>query len=904
MPDIQIIMYRICRSSREHVFSSGQTQTPAKLTRRAVVLCKGGDRHSPHETTRLSVFNLLSFQYLRFCLYHHFILFAGLSVVQPTELQAFMANMAMFERAQGVQVSGGTFTINERRSTLEILLEKSAPGAFHNSQERFDAPKCHPDTRVAVVEDVVEQIRIAVVSTIVWLYGAAGAGKSSIAQTIAEMCSKEELLIGSFFFFRTASLRNNAQRLMASLAYQLGQTIPSTLSYIAVCIQKNPAIFESSLEDQLRQLFVQPLREAFENDPKSCPTRGLLVLDGLDECGTPKVQQYILKVLGEGLRTTPIPVVVLVASRPETHISSTFDSPKNLSNITTFLIGLNNKYDADADIRLYTNDRLKHVKYSHPFKQYISEDWPTFDDVELIVQKSSGQFIFAATIVRFVESISHKPDKRLRIALDSSQRFSSEVSKSPFAALDALYLQIFSAIEDKMIVLAILHHVLDIWPAASGLDVDQITYLFDLAPGDVEMCLSDLASLVKFERRNRHIRVYHASMRDFLLDEKRSQGFYLQQVTLRIFLSKIYLNHILSGRSDLRRDIKIVTECLKLTPNDEEISTFLLRLEDEVSRILCNYLVSQRERVHSEQKFWEFVNELEQLGVTLRIRFEKNEFWNQCIYGVHDFLKSDLQDHLQCDPSLELLTYMAFTRTNPPYLLSEWHDQFSAVGNACFNVRTIPNCCSIPISTFKGYSILQTFLLDESQSGSLAISPSHVVQTALKCAQYIQTRIQEGAFMPNVYLHLVVHPETRAIDGLQSLLEHGTRDDQLIKICQTLRPLLESFITHLRVADLDQALASYLKKYLPRETFIEDSLIYESNPIEVHLASSLKDHLTCKPYPEDHPTFDSPSVKKHLGSEVPLENHPAFESHLEHPLVKLSRWTRVRRFFSGKICFY
>lgn len=69
--------------------------------------------------------------------------------------------------------------------------------------------------------------------------------------------------------------------------------------------------------------------------------------------------------------------------------------------------------------------------------------------------------------------------------------------------------------------------------------------------------------------------------------------------------------------SDLRRDIKIVTECLKLTPNDEEISTFLLRLEDEVSRILCNYLVSQRERVHSEQKFWEFVNELEQLGVTL-----------------------------------------------------------------------------------------------------------------------------------------------------------------------------------------------------------------------------------------------------------------------------------------------
>lgn len=121
---------------------AGQTQTPAKLTRRAVVLCKGGDRHSPHETTRLSVFNLLSFQYLRFCLYHHFILFADLSVVQPTELQAFMANMAMFERAQGVQVSGGTFTINERRSSKHAcslpfhdLLDLTVPSRRNSPRE-------------------------------------------------------------------------------------------------------------------------------------------------------------------------------------------------------------------------------------------------------------------------------------------------------------------------------------------------------------------------------------------------------------------------------------------------------------------------------------------------------------------------------------------------------------------------------------------------------------------------------------------------------------------------------------------------------------------------------------------------------------------------------------------------
>ncbi|KAF9533231.1 hypothetical protein CPB83DRAFT_741588, partial [Crepidotus variabilis] len=73
-------------------------------------------------------------------------------------------------------------------------------GAFHISAERYDAPKCHPETRVAVVEDLLEQVKIAVASCMIWLYGAAGAGKSSIAQTVAEKCSQEGLLIGSFVF--------------------------------------------------------------------------------------------------------------------------------------------------------------------------------------------------------------------------------------------------------------------------------------------------------------------------------------------------------------------------------------------------------------------------------------------------------------------------------------------------------------------------------------------------------------------------------------------------------------------------------------------------------------------------------------------------------------------------------
>lgn len=115
---------------------------------------------------------------------------------------------------------------------------------------------------------------------------------------MAEICSKEGLLIGDFFFFRATSLRNNAERLATSLTYQLAQTIPSTLSYIATCIQGNPVIFESSLEAQLQRLCVEPLQRACAADPTMDPRPRLLILDGLDECDTPKSQKHILAVQG------------------------------------------------------------------------------------------------------------------------------------------------------------------------------------------------------------------------------------------------------------------------------------------------------------------------------------------------------------------------------------------------------------------------------------------------------------------------------------------------------------------------------------------------------------------------------------------------------------------------------
>jgi thymidylate kinase len=160
-------------------------------------------------------------------------------------------------------------------------------------------------------------------SFIIWVYGPTGAGKSAIAQTIAEMCEREMILLASFFFSRNDLSRSNANSLIATLAYQITLNFPDIREAILSAIEHDPLIFSKSFAVQVETLIVaplQPLAEAgFFNDPSA---RRLVIIDRLDECSDPKVQQNILEVLANSLQQHRLPLVFLIASRPEQHISS------------------------------------------------------------------------------------------------------------------------------------------------------------------------------------------------------------------------------------------------------------------------------------------------------------------------------------------------------------------------------------------------------------------------------------------------------------------------------------------------------------------------------------------------------------------------------------------------------
>ncbi|KAF8962423.1 hypothetical protein BDZ97DRAFT_1627024, partial [Flammula alnicola] len=275
--------------------------------------------------------------------------------------------------------------------------------AFHNSEQHVDPPKCHPNTRLAVLQEIMEWIQHSEDrdAWIMWLNGAAGAGKSAIARSIAEMCEQAKLAFATFFFFRTDPTRNTAKPLVATLAYQIAISIPLARDIIVQVLDRDPRLFGRSFESQLKALIVEPLRQLSQLSDGSPNLKFpfLIIIDGLDECNGRDVQTNIIYAILDVLRDANLPLICLIASRPEQQLIMAFNS-RQVTNIVTRL-PLDNRYRADEDIRLFLNDKFTEIRNSHPFKHLIDSSWPPKDVAENIVEKSSGQFIYASVIIHF-----------------------------------------------------------------------------------------------------------------------------------------------------------------------------------------------------------------------------------------------------------------------------------------------------------------------------------------------------------------------------------------------------------------------------------------------------------------------------------------------------------------------
>ncbi|KAJ7637486.1 hypothetical protein B0H17DRAFT_496110 [Mycena rosella] len=417
----------------------------------------------------------------------------------------------------GTNIHGGTFVggnvnnIHRNGETgIGILHRAVALAALHDSAESYPQPRCHPETR----KDLLEQLWTwctdsSVESPILWLHGPAGAGKSAVMVTLSNRLQDAQQLGGTFFFKRGHPTRGNANVLFSTIALQLAVNIPELKLPIARVVEENPSLVARSMNMQLRQLLIEPCL-TLEFHP--IPT---ILIDGLDECEGKDIQQNILHLLRDSPTPACLPFRMIIASRPEPHIRELLELSSFRGQYRPF-----NIEQSYRDVCAYLESEFARIHREHSTLAATPYPWPAPEVIDRLVEKSSGYFIYASTIIKFIDDKHYRPTRRLA----AIEGLSGVHSPSPFAALDALYRQILLEIPenpDLVPILRVIHHF--------HLRPDQIEELLGLESGDVQLALRGLYSVIDSTASHPFLNsgpgFIHASFADFLQDPLRAGDF-------------------------------------------------------------------------------------------------------------------------------------------------------------------------------------------------------------------------------------------------------------------------------------------------------------------------------------------------------------------------------------------
>jgi hypothetical protein len=417
-------------------------------------------------------------------------------------------------------------------AVINILHRAAALEALYDSADSFPQPRCHPETRTKMLDDLYKwAIQDKFALPMRWLHGPAGAGKSAIMQTLCRKLQDAGCLGGAFFFKRDHSTRGNAKVLFATLAYQLALNNCHLKPLISQRVEDDPSIVGRDMDIQLHKLIVGPLRDA-----ASAPS--ILLIDGLDECDTHCVQLEILRLIAIAVSQHPKTFRCLIASRPEAHIRETFSEPLFHGTLDSL-----NVEQSFVDIRRYLGDEFARIhREHHETMGSVPTPWPSPHILEMLVQKSSGYFIYASTIIKFIDDKFSRPTEKL----EAVQNLTPTDSDAP---LDQLYLQILSGVPTRFRskVRDILYCAL-FFQSPRLTTFLQIERLLELQPGDIRLMLRGLHSVLDMRRstmckarafswhpnerplsppQSGVISVHHASFLDFLQDSQRSSIFHI-----------------------------------------------------------------------------------------------------------------------------------------------------------------------------------------------------------------------------------------------------------------------------------------------------------------------------------------------------------------------------------------
>ena len=418
-----------------------------------------------------------------------------------------------------------------------LQLLNPVPDAAYDSIQGVSG--CMEGTRQEIIHKILQWMDGGSDKPVCWLYGAAGAGKSAISRTVARLCEESNRLCASFFFFRAAGRRSMISHFISTIAYNMALSVPATRPYVEDVLQRDHHILHRSHERQFQKLIVEPIHSVILPDQPM-----VIIVDALDECDNKQQIAEFIDIVACAFQESriPLPLRFFFTSRVEEHIRGRFAASPALD--VTYRLNLQ-EFSADNDIRTFLRSRF-HSIYQQKRRQmrYISPPWPSPRDLEELVEKSSGSFIFAFTLVNFVNDGSDLPHRKLQVALQGH------------AGLDPLYVQVLQSASHSHHFARVLQTTITIATPAS---ITGLACLLQIEHGDVIHALQGVQSIIMVpEDDEQPVQLLHTSLRDFLTTQARSQHLFINPVTCHLSMATNCLSAMIVHDGDIIYEMEIL----------------------------------------------------------------------------------------------------------------------------------------------------------------------------------------------------------------------------------------------------------------------------------------------------------------------------------------------------------
>ncbi|KAF9475687.1 hypothetical protein BDN70DRAFT_813655 [Pholiota conissans] len=450
--------------------------------------------------------------------------------------QSIMRKIAAHEESKG-EIADIFQRINQAREQLvRTLLRHLKPA--HSADHKYELEGknqslrrsvCTPGTRVRIRDDITRWANdtSSESSSVYWLVGQAGSGKTTIAYTIARRfefagdADDKIVLGGNFFCSRQMKETRSVTRIVRTIAYHLARRCKAFADSLD---GTDFDIIHQGVRAQLQKLLIEPWRRVQSAEATQMP-HFLVIIDALDEIdgegGSVFLRDLLDSINKYGLRGLKF----FATSRPDPGLVEHLESFPNKQFYHLQQVPME---EAEADITAYLNAELPNLQGTQELKSLVGQ--------------AAGLFIYAATVAKYLGKCS-LPEQLGRISRLPPSGIPQ--SRKDTSLLDILYLQVlqdaFADFEDVDIDfdrrLKIMHAFLC---SAEPIPINIVAkLLFPPEDPDFTETISHvLASLhAVLYTQNHMVLSYHKSFTDFMFDQNRAKCFWCNTRQFHLLLS-------------------------------------------------------------------------------------------------------------------------------------------------------------------------------------------------------------------------------------------------------------------------------------------------------------------------------------------------------------------------------